>query len=746
MRFQYYTTSFFGWILLLFSVAFLGQTQAQPINMEETWKEFLDNKKASSVSQLPEPNKREDPVSYLKYALITGNTYFCGDNLPHAEQMMKDIESIGSTTWNTIPGFDSRYEKFKSDLTAYKQLDKVWRRFRANKNSVSRDEVEQFADAGRLCEKGTLTKYYYMIAHDYLCDRDLRQARHTYDTKIKRLVATTFDPNTVEGLGPEVHKMTQYWTAMDELAPAWEAYSRTNISPGMTNKMPIYSCYIQPNIKAYLLKGMHNICEEGKLMLDKIKLLQRQSDEKIPSDILEKIDELEKRVKAIQTDMVVLNSYWKKFVSDGSTPQVGGYALAYECDREADVKAQLLMGFAQPCINGKEAIENIKRIRREFRPELSSTTAKKIKELRTIIEQSSGDVETLNAAWADFEPDGELSQTYQLDFEFCEKLAELKAHIIQGTTEQCSEGQQRLNSIDDLLIEYQIDIPAPVQNRLDALKEAVVNIGKRQKVIEQAWNYFEQNGSVNSDYEYDYEFPCNRVLDVRAALLDGYTNVCLSGQYGLDAVDKILKQYNPTLDPSTSEHIKTLRDRLTNEAKNVKHVTRVWRDFVPDNQISGPLDVPYGYCDKIAECRAYILDGTLNFCERGESRLQDIYQLREDYLLAFDDEMKAKFEQLYQMVEQGKPSTAGLRRAWKRAVASDNFYQEGHGEIEINAFYCDPIDQTKTWVLQGLMSVCNDGASFLQKIDAFKQKRGLRYDDELDYQVELLRVYVKRCK
>lgn len=742
---KYYPPILLCSTILLLCFSFLGQTQAQPINMEETWKEFLENKKASSVSELPEPNKREDPVSYLKYALITGNTHFCGDNLTTAEQMIQDIESIGSATWNTIPGFDSRYEKLKSDLTAYKQLDKVWRKFRANKNSVSRNEVEQFADAGRLCEKGTLTKYYYMIAHDYLCDRDLRQARSVYDTRIKRLVATTFNPDDVEGLGPEVRKMTQYWTAMDELEPAWEAYSRTGISPGMTNEMPVYRCYIQPNIKAYLLKGMYGICKEGETMLDKIRLLQRQSGEKLPSDILEKIDELEERVKAIQTDMVVLNTYWKKFLNDGSVPQAGGYALSYECDRESDIKAQLLAGFAQPCVTGKAAIEKINDIRREHRPDLSSTTTSKIKELRAIVEQSSGDEDALNAAWTDFEPDGELSQNYALDFEFCEKLLELKAHIIQGTVEQCSEGQARLDKIDDLLIEYAIDIPVAVQERLDALKAAVAGIGSRQNVMEQAWNYFVQNGSVNLDYEYEHAFPCNRVLDVRAALLDGYTNVCLSGQYGLDAVNKVLNQYNPDLDATTSDYIDQLKDRLANEGKNVRQVTRVWNDFVPDNQISGPLDVPFNYCDKIAECRAYILDGTLNFCERGASRLQDIYQLREDYLLAFDDEMKAKFEQLYLMVEQGKPSTAGLRRAWKRAVASDNFYQEGHGDIEINAFYCDPLDQTKTWVLQGLMSVCSDGASFLQKIDAFKRERGLRYDEELDYQVELLRVYVKRC-
>ena len=365
--------------------------------------------------------------------------------------------------------------------------------------------------------------------------------------------------------------------------------------------------------------------------------------------------------------------------------------------------------------------------------------------MRAIIEASSGDTEVLYAAWEDFLPDSKLSQAYALDFEFCEKLDEVKAHLIQGTVEICTEGQQHLDKIDDLLVEYEINLTPEVEAKIEGLRTGIQDLGQRQKVMDQAWRYFLQNGSVSDAYEYAYEFPCNRVLDVRAALLDGYTNPCQSGQYGLDEAQKIINRYQPTLDSETANYLRQLKDQLANEGTNVRKVARIWKDFVPDNQISGDLDIPFQYCDKIAECRAYILDGTLNFCDRGETRLQDIYQLREDYLLALDDEMEAKLEQLYLMVERGKPSTVGLNNAWARATASDNFYKESHGDIEINAFYCDPLDQTKTWVLQGLMSVCSDGQSFLNQIDAFKRERNLRYDEELDYQVELLRVYVGRC-
>ena len=395
-------------------------------------------------------------------------------------------------------------------------------------------------------------------------------------------------------------------------------------------------------------------------MLEKIKTLRRQSKEPLPSNVEEHIKNIEQQVKSIRTDLVVLNTYWKKFLSAGNIPSDAAYKYEFKCDREAEIKAQLLDGLTRVCEKGAEALKNIANIRREHRPELSNETQAKLKELKGLVNASSGDVTVLQEAWEDFLPDSKLSKEYALAFDYCEKIAQLQAHIIEGTVKACEKGTEQLEAIDDLLVEYDIAIDAPTQEKLDALKANVEKIADRQVVINQAWDHFMKTGKVSNDYEYDYEYPCNRILDVRAALLDGYTNPCLSGKYGLGEVDKVLKKYQPTLDKATSDYIQSLKSRLANEGGNVAKLTKVWEDFVPDNQLSGELDVEFEYCDKIAEVRALIMDGTLNFCSKGKQRLADIYKVQEDYLLTLDRTMEDKLEELYQMVQKGQPELEGL--------------------------------------------------------------------------------------
>jgi hypothetical protein len=78
--------------------------QAQLVNMEETWQEFLSNKKASNISELVKPEK-EQAANYVKYCLIYANTYFCGDNMRSADEMMKEIELMGNDVRDKIPGY-----------------------------------------------------------------------------------------------------------------------------------------------------------------------------------------------------------------------------------------------------------------------------------------------------------------------------------------------------------------------------------------------------------------------------------------------------------------------------------------------------------------------------------------------------------------------------------------------------------------------------------------------------------------
>ncbi|WP_052597629.1 hypothetical protein [Aureispira sp. CCB-QB1] len=730
-------------LALLISLPQFSQAQ-QLVNMEETWQEFLSNKKTANISKLKKPDKSQ-PANYIKYSLIYANTYFCGDNIESAEEMIHEIEAMGKEVWDRVPGFEERYLGLKENMKAYRALDPIWEKFLNNKTSVSKEEVEAHPEAKKICERGTLCKYFYMISHDYFCQKDLEKARDVFDSRIRRLVATTFNPNDIEGLGEEVERMTQFWDAMDELTPAWEAYIETGISPGMQAEMPVIDCYVIPNMKACILKATYDICGVGEKMLDKLKELQKKSTYPIPSIIIDKMDFIEEEVRNIKKDLAIVNTYWKKFTQTGNLPSDVAYKYVFACDREAEVKAYLMDGLMDPCRKGKEALENISKVRKEHKPALASLTMEKLKELKAAVSVSSGDETVLNDAWEDFLPDDALSKNYDLAFEYCDKLAEIKAFIIDGTIHVCEKGQQRLDDIENVLDENEVTIDSETQAKLDALEAKSSKLNAKHEVLNKAWEYLLANDEVSDNYEYDYEFPCNREMDVKAYLLDGYTNPCLSGKYGLTEVDKVMSKHNPKLSDETLAQIKKLRSRLSNEGGNVATLTKAWEDFVPDNKLSGEINFIFSYCDKIAECRAYIMDGIINFCDRGEKRLKDITQLREDYLLTLDQIMEDKLEILYKMVEEGKPGLEGLNKAWNTCISMDDFSKVDQRTIKLAEVYCDPISQTKAWVMKGLMNPCKEGQIYLSKIDYLKRKEAVKYGDELDYQVELLRVNIGKC-
>ena len=284
----------------------LPNSQAQQlVIMEETWKHILEEEKASGVSELVKPDKSQ-PANYIKYSLMYANTYFCGDNIDGADEMMKEIESMGTEVQDKVPGFKERYEKLKVKIKAYHQFAPLWKKFVEDKTSVSREEVEAFPDAKSVCEKGTLAKYFYIISHDYYCEGDLENAREQFDTRVRRLMKTTWNHQDVEVLGDELDMMVTLWDGIDELNPAWETYIYTGVSPGLAAELPVIDCYVIPNLKACLLKASYELCETGEEQLEKIKKLQKMSTHPIPSDIIDKIEWLEEEVGKNKKDLAII--------------------------------------------------------------------------------------------------------------------------------------------------------------------------------------------------------------------------------------------------------------------------------------------------------------------------------------------------------------------------------------------------------------------------------------------------------
>ncbi len=742
-------------LFFLILLALPHNSWAQLVNMEETWQEFLGNQKTSNVSELVKPEKSQ-PANYLKYSLMYANSYFCADDIPEADKMMREITTIDDAVQDRIPGFRDRLALMKKKIQAYKDLAPIWSRFLNDKYSVKRSMVEAVPEAKKVCEKGTLAKYFYLTAHTYYCEANLEEARDNFENRVVKLAKTSFNPDDVQGLSDEIESMKQLWAGIDALNPAWSAYMQTDVSPGFETAIPVFSCYTVPNIKACILRAAADFCGTGDEMLKQIRVLQKGMQHPVPPEVAKKITWLEEMVKANNTDLAQLNKYWTTYSTAGTFPKKGSYDHVFICDRSAEVKAYLLDGLRAPCVDGQMALDSIDRIKRQYQPNLDGGTTANLKKLNRLVADELKSVSALNEAWEDFVPDDKLSKPADFGYEYCESSALAKAYVMDGIMNSCERGKQRLEELKALQAKESATWKADLQGKIDQLQAAVDKRSKETTDLAKAWQHLEKNNEVSKDLPYSYEFVCDRAKEVQAYLLDGYTNPCQSGKYALEKVAEVQKAHNPTLDAATSKRLKDLKDRVQNESQNLAQLNATWKDFVPDNKLSSKLAVKFEYCDKIAQARAYIIDGTVYFCEKGEKRLADIYKLQEDYLLTLDNETQDKLNELDSKVKQAAKDLTDLNSAWTLYTQTDTKTEwvEGfpskdttvRGQIRLVEYYCDPIAQTKSWAIKGLLDPCDLGADFLQQINTLKKEKSLSYDKDLTCQVRRLQGKVYQCK
>ncbi len=163
------------WCSLVLALGFLlPAAEAQLVNYEETWQEFLKNPKTSAISKLTEPGKEQE-ANYLKYSLMYANSYFCADDLRQSESMLKAMNQ----RWTDFIGG----------------------------TAVPQEDLEGgiLLGAKSVCEKGTLCKYFYVTAMNYYCEGDLTKSRGHFQNRVQKLVdKTSFEPSQVRGMEERV--------------------------------------------------------------------------------------------------------------------------------------------------------------------------------------------------------------------------------------------------------------------------------------------------------------------------------------------------------------------------------------------------------------------------------------------------------------------------------------------------------------------------------------------------------------
>lgn len=460
-------------LILCFTISiafFLPSTQAQLVNFEDTWQEFLSNNKISNISKLPKPNT-QDYIDYAKYSLMYANTYFCSDDLKKAKEMITAIETVGEEKYKVIAGFKAKYDDLKLKMTAYHDAHTLWLNFLEYRN-VTLEDLEKAAEANRVCEKGTLAKYSYMQAYAHYCNGDVEKARDKFENFTLKIVdKTSLKIGDVKGLEGEVKVMRKLFKDLKTLDPAWDELVKTGVSPGFDRDIPVIECFVEPSIKEYILKGSVDVCENGSEMLEKIAALQEKSSQNLSATITKKIKWMEKEVAKYDGDVAILNKAWKTFLPIDTL--TGKLEFGYQyCDKANNIKAFTMTGMMNTCENGQPMLDSIAKVQKEFSPELDQETAAKVKQLTAKVKNlTEGDVANLNKVWAEFiENKDTLLGKYDVQSYYCDKILETKAMVIRGHFDYCTYGQAYLDKIDALQKEHELEYDEELACRVRRLR------------------------------------------------------------------------------------------------------------------------------------------------------------------------------------------------------------------------------------------------------------------------------------
>ncbi len=726
----------------------------QLVNYEETWQEFLRNPKTSSISKLAEPD-RGQVANYLKFSLMYATKYFCADDISNAKKSMKNIESMGADAMDRVDGFEERHKDLVEKMEAYYECDKQWMTYKNNK-TVSKDKLESNEMAKKVCEKGTLSKYFLMTTYDYYCKADLDEARDHFENRVMKLAGTSFDPKSVGGMQDEINTFKKSFQGLTLLKKNWAKYIETDKSPGYDYELPLIECYPVPNMKAYMLQATVDVCKYGDEMLKKIKKLQNSTTHAIPADLSDKIDWLQKEVTNNNEGLEEINKIWASFTSSEKVAESAKYGYEFPCDREADVKAQLLDGYKNYCENGATALANIEKIKAEHKPSLTSETRQKEKRLKDLVDKEDARVAKLNAAWKEFLPKNELKNGVNFEFEYCDIVNTIKAYIMDGAANKCAKGKQRLEDIAKARKEHNPVLDQVVLDKIDYLKTLVEKENAELTQLNAAWTKFERTSKVDADEEYAYEFPCDREADVKAQLLDGYKDYCTTGRDALDKIEEIKKKHSPKLSSATTAKHSKLKSLVEKDEKDSKTLNAAWKDFMPDNKLDNGINFVFEYCDIVMTIKAYIMDGISNRCAQSRQRLADIEKAREEHNPTLSGDVLGKIDILKKLVEEEDKDMADLTTAWGLFIENDKvsswteeYPQEDtiiRDDIRLVDFYCDKIAQTKSWCIKGHLDPCTKGEPFLKKIQALQKEHKLKYDKELACRVQRLESKVYQCK
>jgi hypothetical protein len=485
--------------------------------------------------------------------------------------------------------------------------------------------------------------------------------------------------------------------------------------------------------------------KDAKLMMEEINKIGTTEHSKI-SGFKERYEELGKKIEAYYQ----VGELWTTFMANKN---VGLEDLnkipagKTVCEKGTLAKYFYISAYANYCAGNfsatKTDFENkvLSLVEKaNFDPKNVAGLPEEIKFMKEIIRVNN----LLDIAWAEYMKTN-VSPGFKDDLEQvkCNLIPNMKIYVLRAMADVCKNGNQMLKKIKELQAINTQTIPADLQKKIDWLDAEVSKYNGNLADLNKAWQEFVSTNNVDKNLNYKGIF-CEKDAQVKSLLIEGTLEYCTKGEEKLTEIDKVIKEFNPTLDQTTKDKITKLRALVKKENENVASFNKAWEEFSTNDTIITNTSFPFEYCSKEMLARAYIMDGRLGICSRADSRLADLLKLKKSgNFEGFSELTLNKFADFEIRANKVKSDNEHLNNLWSTFVNNKDTIE---GEYSFVDKYCDKIMQVKSWCLLGHYNTCERGQQYLSKIDEFQKEHNLVFDTELACRVTRLRIKVWDCR
>ena len=226
------------------------------------------------------------------------------------------------------------------------------------------------------------------------------------------------------------------------------------------------------------------------------------------------------------------------------------------------MKAYLLMAASNLCESGTAMYEKIKKLKSSNKQQLTSDLEEKIKWLETEVGKYTGDLAVLNKAWAEFVPTNTLKNPIDFGFEYCREEDRVKAYIMNGMVNWCSEGMNMLKKISEVLSNYEYELGKNTEDKLKTLIAKHEESEAARDMLFNVWSEFiENNDTITRNFQLADAY-CDMNAQIQAWAIMGHLKACKEGQKYLDKIDALQKTNKEELDDEVACRVLRLRGKV----------------------------------------------------------------------------------------------------------------------------------------------------------------------------------------